>query len=242
MKILPGNEAWNQPRWEITIKNREGAQHFLNAFFKPFHGANLNSAAKGALCMCPLLTFSLLPPGSGVSDTELPPDLVAASLTELGTVVVDLAQGYVSLPSGFRPSRRVIIEDLLPVFEEQSRVCKCALCLHPSTRCACGGGWTCIQPVGLQYSQPPLRASMAPMGSQVITSTFFGGAQLQVPATVPSMGASYAGAVTSQTPPPLPPGIQMPHPLWTLAMYKDLRLTFEYTEPPQQPSTQRGHA
>ena len=105
MKILLGNKAWNEPRWEITIKDGEEAQCFLDTFFKPFHGANLNSAAKGALRMCPLLAFAPPPPGLGASDTELTPNLVAVSLTELGTVVVDLAQGYVSLPSGFRPSQ-----------------------------------------------------------------------------------------------------------------------------------------
>ena len=191
--------------------------------------------------MCPLLAFPPPFPGSGVSDAELPSDLVVVSLTELGIVVVDLAEGYVRLPSGFHPSWQVIIEDLLPVLEEQSRVCKCALCLHSSTRCTCGGGLTCIQQVGPQYSQAPLRASIAPMGSQVVPSASYGGAQLQVPAMAPSMGASYAGALTGQAPPPLPPEIPAPCPIWMPAMYEDLRLTFKYIESPHQSSTQRGH-
>ena len=53
-------------------------------------------------------------------------------------MVLDLAEGYAHLPSGLRPNRRVIIDELLPALEELTRTPKCTWCLYPSPSCVCG--------------------------------------------------------------------------------------------------------
>ena len=90
------------------------------------------------LKLCALLAFPPPPPGSVVRNVDLPPRLEVVGPEQLSGVVLDLVEGYARLPSGLRPNRRVIIDELLPALEELTRTPKCTWCLYPSPSCACG--------------------------------------------------------------------------------------------------------
>ena len=149
--------------------------------------------------MCALLAFPPPPPGSNVFDAPLPPDLVVAGYAESGKVVVDLAEGYARLPPGFRPSWRVIFEELLPEMEKSSGITKCMWCLYPSTVCTFWGRHP------LQGGLPQSQASVA-LGSQVATSPS-GGVGYTVltglpPSVVPASGVPLGGTLLSSIPRP----------------------------------------
>ena len=143
VQILPGNDAWNRPRWERRIQDKAGAKAFLEAVFGPFQAPDIALMREGmrALRMSTLAAIPPPPPSSNIFPASLPDDLSAAGFHELGTVVLDLAEGYMQLPPGFRPNRWVIVEELLPILEELTgrSIAKCPRCLYPSTHCECGG-------------------------------------------------------------------------------------------------------
>ena len=141
VQILPGNEAWNCAQWERKIQDKAGAKALLEAVFGPFQAPDIALTREGmrALRMSTLVAIPPPPPSSNVFPANLPNDLSAVGFHELGTVVLDLVEGYTQLPPGFHPNRRVIVEELLPVLEELTGVTKCPRCLYPSTHCECGG-------------------------------------------------------------------------------------------------------
>ena len=116
------------------------AEEFINAFLVPFsRGHRLSNQGDRALKLCTLLAFPPPPPGSVVQDVDLPPRLEAVGPEQLSGVVLDLAEGYVRLPSGLRPNRRVIADELLSALEEVTQIPKCTWCLYPSPACTCAG-------------------------------------------------------------------------------------------------------
>ena len=132
--ILPGNEAWNRPNWERRIQDKVGAKAFLEAVFGPFQAPDIALTREGtrALRMSTLAAIPPPPPGCNVFSVNLPDDLLAVGFHKLGTVVLDLVEGYTQLPPGFRPNRWVIVEELLPVMEELTGVPSVqGACIHP---------------------------------------------------------------------------------------------------------------
>ena len=123
----------------MEINGPSCAEEYINAFLVPFsRGHRLSREGDRALKLCVLLAFPLPPPGSVVQDVDLPPRLEAVGPEQLSGVVLDLAERYARLPSGLRPNRRVIIEELLPALEELTQIPKCTWSLYPSSSCACG--------------------------------------------------------------------------------------------------------
>ena len=139
VQLVPENERWRRLGWVMEINGPSRAEEYINAFLVPFsRGHRLSREGDRALKLCALLAFPLPPPGSVVQDVDLPPRLEAVGPEQLSGVVLDLAEGYAHLPSGLRPNRRVIVEELLPALEELTQIPKCTWCLYPSSSCACG--------------------------------------------------------------------------------------------------------
>ena len=161
------------------------------------------------------------PPGSNIFPGDLPDDLSTVGIHELVTVTLDLAEGYTQLPQGFCSNRRVIVEELLPVLEELTGIPKCLSCLYPSTHCECGGGRPQGPQVGLPQAPQP---APTPSCSTASVSTLSQGATPKVTLAVPSMGATYSGALASPTPQ------RPPHPniLWNpVSGWLDMRPTYK---------------
>ena len=139
IQLVPGNDRWRCVGWVMEINGPSRAEEFINAFLVPFsRGHRLSKEGDRVLKLCALLAFPPPPPGSVVRNVDLPPRLEAVGPEQLSGVVLDLAEGYARLPSGLRPNRRVIVDELLPALEELTRTPKCTWCLYPSPSCACG--------------------------------------------------------------------------------------------------------
>ena len=117
--LVPSNDRWRCDGWVMEIDGSSRAKEFINAFLVPFSGGHqLSNEGDRVLKLCTLLAFPPPPPGSVVRDVDLPPCLEAVGPEQLSGVVLDLVEGYACLPSGLRPNRRVIIDELLPALEE----------------------------------------------------------------------------------------------------------------------------
>ena len=231
IQILPGNEAWNCARWERKIQDKAGAKAFMEAVFRPFQAPGVALMREGtrALRISTLAAIPPPPPSSNIFPADLPDDLSTAGFHELGTVVLDLAEGNTQLPPGFCPNRRVIVEELLPMLEGLTGIHKCPRCLYPSTRCECGGVQPQDQQMGLPQAPQPAPTSTTPSSTVTCSSTLSQGAVPKTTPPVPTMGASYAGALAS-------PAVQVPphhpHPVmvWNpVSGWLDMRPTYEHT-------------
>ena len=231
IQILPGNEAWNRARWERKIQDKAGAKAYMEAVFRPFWAPGVALMREGmrALRMSTLVAIPPPLPGSNIFPTDLPDDLLMVGFHELGTVVLDLAEGYTQLPPGFCPNRQVIVEELLPMLEGLTGIRKCPMCLYPSTRCECGGVQPQDQQAGLPQAPQPAPASTALLSTATCSSTLSQGAVLKTTPPAPTMGASYAGALASLAVQVLP---HPPHPamVWNLVSgWLDMRPTYQHT-------------
>ena len=175
----------------MEVDGSSWAEEFINAFLVPFsRGHQLSNEGDRALKLCTLLAFPPPPPGSVVQDVDLPPHLEAVGPEQLSGVVLDLAEGYVRLPSGLCPNCRVIVEELLPALEELTRIPKCTWCLYPSPTCTCGG----VQAQAQHQARGPPEDPPPPYQLEALTtiqSTPVGSTH-QPTAGTPSSGPSHA--------------------------------------------------
>ena len=198
----------------MEINGPARAEEFINTFLVPFsRGHRLSRKGDRALKLCALLAFPPPPPGSVVQDVDLPPHLEAVGPEQLSRVVLDLVGGYACLPSGLRPNRWVIVEELLPALEELTQTPKCTWCLHPSPSCACGSVQAQAQCWARDLPEdPPL-----PYQQVVLTAP-------QLTGTLPS----YAQAPGRVYPTPILGAPEEPPPMWLpTAAGQGLRPTIE---------------
>ena len=211
----------------MKINGPSWAEEYINAFLVPFsRGHRLSREGDRVLKLCTLLAFPLPPPGSVVQDVDLSPRLEAVGPEQLSGVVLDLAKGYAHLPSGLRPNRRVIVEELLPTLEELTQTPKCTWCLYPSSLCACGSVQARAQcRVRDLPEDPPL-----PYQQVVLTAP-------QSTRTLPS----YAQAPGRVHPMPILGTPEEPPPMWSpTAVEQGLRPTIEPRSQTTVTTTQRA--
>ena len=130
------------------LRNRWGAQHYVQTFLAAFNQANLTQGEQHVLRACCLLAIPPPSPGARGIIIMPPVDLSMVGLVQLALYVEDLTSGMGTLSPHVVENTNVICNRLLPHLETSTGVSRCPKCLHPQGRCSCQG-----TPLHMSYSQ-----------------------------------------------------------------------------------------
>ena len=155
--------------WESfpqTLKIREGAGRYINAFQAPFQWLPpLSHQDVYVLRACSLLVIS--PPiGSAAPKGGFPTNLMGINLSDWATLVQDMAAGLQALLPSLGSCLGLHVVNLLQLLEAATGVGFCHFCCNPEPHCRC---------VGASQLAPPGYGVTASSGGVTTPSTSLGG-------------------------------------------------------------------
>ena len=132
-KCSPGRTSLES--FPQTLKTREGAGRYINAFWAPFQGLPPLSHQDG---VCPA---SLLPPGnppscrSAAPQGGFPTNLVGSNLSDWAALIQDMVAGLQALPPSLGSCLGLHVVNLLQLLEAATGVGFCRFCCNlPDSR------------------------------------------------------------------------------------------------------------
>ena len=116
------------------LRNRKGAQDYVQNFLVAFNQANLNQGKQHVLRTCCLLAIPPPSPGVGGIIIMPPVDLSMIGLMQLALYMEDLASGMGTLSPHVVENTSVICNRLLPHLEGMTGVLEVSRVFAPSGR------------------------------------------------------------------------------------------------------------